>query len=76
MTADSYEVGGTVYRLVTGKAPGGPLLIALPDWMWCCEWSPGAPPPSAGWLAEHGLPEGDCRNVAAILRKVWPEVAA
>jgi hypothetical protein len=73
MTLHRCEVDGTIYRVAIGKIPDA-LLIALPDWRWCVEWSPDAPPPAAGWLAEHGLPAGDCRNVAAILRKVWSEV--
>lgn len=76
MTMHGYEVDGTVYRVALGKLPNGLMLVALPDWMWCVEWSPGAPPPAAEWLGEHGLPVGDCRNVAAILVKLWPEVRA
>mgnify|MGYP006995595239 CR=1 FL=1 len=77
MTAKEWQwtSHGNRYRLVVSPSPGG-VLLAFPDWYWCAEWSPGAPPPVAGWLAEHGFSERvqDCEGAAHGLAERWATV--
>jgi hypothetical protein len=71
-----FERRGTAYHLVLAVMQGsGNLLIALPDWHWCCTWPAMAPPPAAGWLAENGLQEADAVALADRLAMHWRDLA-
>ena len=69
-----WSARGACYRLRIHKVSKGLVLLALPERHWCADWRAEAPPPDAGWLAEHGFSGGqwaDCEAVAELLANIW-----